>query len=132
MPSTTQRLTEEHPYVGAGVVLIILSLGLIAFGLGVLAQCGHGSGVCFDPATHATSDGALVGFFVLLIIGVAMVLYQEGSVTTTRTDSPPAPTPQVNVITPAAAPIAPAPTTFVVNSPAPSPPPSTVTISTPR
>ena len=132
MTTTTQRLTEEHPYWGAGVVLIVLSLGLVAFGLGVLARCGQGEGVCFDTATHGTSDAALVGFFLLFVIGIALVVFGEGTVTTTRSESPRAPPAQVNVITPVPAPVAPAPATFVINTAAPSPPPTTVTVTTPR
>jgi len=130
MATTTQRLSEEHPYWGVGVALIVISLAFIAFGLGVLARCGGGNGVCFDPSTHGTSDAALVGFFLMFVVGVGLTVYSEGTVTSTRTETPPAPPTQINV-TAAPAPAAPT-TTFVVAPQPASPPPTSVTVVTPR
>jgi hypothetical protein len=126
MTTITQRVNAEHPYQAVGIVLLILALILVAFDLGVLARCGQGEGLCFDTSTHGTSDAALVGFFVLLVIGVALIMYTEASssVSTTR-DSPP----NVTVVNPAPTPT---PTMVTVNTPPPSTPSTTVTVSPPR
>jgi hypothetical protein len=126
MRTTTQRLSVTHPYQGIGIALIVVSLILIGIGIGVFARCGNEEGVCFDVATHGTSDGALVGFFVLFVIGVALAMYSAGSVAVTRTESPPAAPPQVTVVS---APASPPATVVTVNPPAASPPPATVTVN---
>ena len=112
MSTTTQRVSAEHPYQTLGIILVILALILVAFDLGVLARCGGGSGVCFDTSSHGTSDAALVGFFLVFVIGLVMIMYTESSssVTSTR-DSP---------------------SNVTVVAPAPSPPSTTVTVSPPR
>ncbi|HEV2317464.1 MAG TPA: hypothetical protein VGV89_07820 [Thermoplasmata archaeon] len=102
--ATTTRLSVTHPYWGAGLIIVILAIILIGFDLGVLARCGGGEGVCFDPATHRTSDGALVAFFVLFVIGVVLIVYTGGESVTTQ--SPPN-NPPVTIVQPA--PIAAAP-----------------------
>ena len=95
-----------------GIILVILALILVAFDLGVLARCGGGTGVCFDTSSHGTSDAALVGFFLVFIIGLVMIMYTESSSSVTQTrDSPP----NVTVVSP----VAPAPvgTTVTVSPP---------------
>jgi hypothetical protein len=107
---------------------MIIALVMVAFDLGVLARCGGGSGVCFDTATHATTDAALIGFFVLFIIGLMLILYTEAGSSTTRTESAPRSAPQVTIVNPPAA--APA-TSISVNTPAPAAPPTRVTVNSP-
>ncbi|MHB8352340.1 MAG: hypothetical protein ACYDFT_06625, partial [Thermoplasmata archaeon] len=85
MKTTTNTDVElEHSYWGAGLVLILASLGVLAFSLGVLNRCGGGSGVCFSPATHASGDAGLILFVVLFIIGIALIATTSsaGAITT--------------------------------------------------
>ena len=120
MSTTTQRLTVTHPYWVAGLLLVILSVILIGFDLGVLARCGAGEGVCFDVATHRTSDGALVAFFVLFVIGVVLLLYTGGESVTTQTSPANPPVTIVQSAPMAAAPVASSPptqTNVTVNPP---------------
>jgi len=123
--TTNTRVDLDHPYWGAGLVMVLLSFGILAFSLGVLARCGHGTGLCFDTATHSSGDAGLVAFVVVLIIGVAlMVTSGTASVMTrTRTQEAPAVT---NVFTPAPAP---APTVTNVYPQAPAAPPATVVVT---
>jgi hypothetical protein len=126
---TSSEMRLEHPYLGAGIVVIVLSLALVALDLGVLARCGGGGkvGVCFDPATHGLSDVALVAFFILFIIGLMMVMYTGASETVTsetqRTSPPPAPT----VVVASASP----PATTVNVTPAPAASAPTVNVNSP-
>jgi hypothetical protein len=131
MATTTQRTTVEHPYLAAGILLMLVALVLMAFDLGVLARCGGGEGICFDVASHGTSDAALVAFIVLFFVGILLVMFTESGSTVTRTESAPRAPPQVTVVTPAAAP---APANITINTPAPAPvaPPAMVTVNTPR
>ena len=114
--TTSGRVSVEHPFTVPGVLLVLVALVLIAFDLGVLARCGQGEGLCFDVATHGTSDAALVGFFVLFIIGIVLVMYTEASASVTRSGPDPVAA-QVTVV-----------------SPAPTPPPAqtVVTVTPPR
>jgi hypothetical protein len=114
--TTNTRVDLDHPYWGAGLIMVLLSFGILAFSLGVLARCGHGTGLCFDTASHASGDAGLVAFIVVLIIGVALMVTSGTASVSTRTRTPEPPAPIVtNVITPAAAP-APAPATVVVTT----------------
>jgi hypothetical protein len=114
--ASRQTISVSHPYRGLGLALIIVSLVLIAFDIGVLARCGAGEGICFDIASHGTSVGALVAFFVLFVVGVMLLTY-AGTTTSTVVSPPPA---------------SPAPVTVVVPPPpAPSPPGTTVTVNPP-
>jgi hypothetical protein len=132
MSTTTQRTSVEHPYQIMGIIVMIAALVLVAFDLGVLAQCGAGHGVCFDTATHATSDAALVGFFVLFFVGLILVMYSESSSSVTRSESPPRAPAQVTVVTPAApAPVAPSVTVNTAPA-APLATPAIVTVNAPR
>jgi hypothetical protein len=127
--TTNTRVELDHPYWGAGLVAVLLSFGILAYSLGVLARCGHGTGLCFDTATHASGDAGIVAFVVVLIIGVAlMVTSGTASISTrSRTREPPAPV-VTNVITPAAAP---APAVTNVYPQAPSAPTAVVVTSQP-
>jgi hypothetical protein len=119
---TTQEVQLEHPYKIPGALLVIVSLVFIAFDIGYLETCGNGTGVCLDWTSHKVGTAALVGFFVLFVIGVVLILYTGASstMTTQTTRVPPA--------TPAA------PAAVTVVTPAAPPPPSgtTVTVTPPR
>ncbi|HEV8049367.1 MAG TPA: hypothetical protein VGP88_02110 [Thermoplasmata archaeon] len=119
---TTQEVQLEHPYKVPGALLVIVSLVFIAFDIGYLETCGNGTGVCLDWTSHKVGTAALVGFFVLFVIGVVLILYTGASstMTTQTTRVPPA--------TPAA------PAAVTVVTPAAPPPPSgtTVTVTPPR
>jgi hypothetical protein len=123
--TTNTRVDLDHPYWGAGVVAVLLSFGILAFSIGVLARCGGGSGLCFDTASHASGDAGLVAFVVVFIIGIAlMVTTGTASVMTrTRTAEPPAPS-VTNVYTPA-----PAPAVTNVYPQAPAAAPATVVVT---
>jgi hypothetical protein len=130
MTTTTTHLKVEHPYRGLGLFLVIVSLILVAFDVGVLARCGGGEGVCFDDTTHATSDAALVAFFVLFVLGLMLVVYSAGEVVSTmRTNpTPPPATPPVAVVTVPQSP--PPATTNVTVNPAPvTPTPSQTNVN---
>lgn len=120
----------DHPYRAAGAVLIVLGVILIAFDLGVLARCGNGEGLCFDVASHGTSDAGLVLFFVLFMVGVALLVYGRGTSSTyTRTD-PPAAAPAVSPVT--VVNTQPVQREVYVASPAPQAPTTVVTVTPPR
>jgi hypothetical protein len=124
--TATQEVNLEHPYKGAGIVVMIASLILIAFDLGALETCGNGRGICVNWATHRAGTAALIAFFILFIIGVVMIIYTGASTTVTSVTTkvppahPPSPPPApVTVVTPAAsaAPPPSTPTTVNVNPP---------------
>jgi hypothetical protein len=116
--TTNTRVDLDHPYWGAGIVAVVLSFGILAYALGVLARCGHGTGLCFDTATHASGDAGIVAFVVVLIIGVALMVTTGSATVMTRTKTPEPPAPTVtNVYTPAPAP-APAVTNVYPQAPA--------------
>jgi hypothetical protein len=124
--TTNTRVELDHPYWGAGLVVVLLSFGILAYSLGVLARCGHGTGLCFDTATHSSGDAGLIAFVVVLIIGVALMVTTGSAAIQTRTRTQ-EPAPSVtNVITPAAAP---APAVTNVYPSAPAAPPATVVVS---
>ena len=127
MATTTQRTTVTHPYSTLGVIVMIAALVLVAFDLGILARCGAGEGLCFDAATHGTSDGALVAFFILFFVGLTLVLYTDTGTSVTRSESPRPSAPQVLVVNPAA----PASVTVNANPPAPVSSPTVVTVRSP-
>jgi hypothetical protein len=127
--TTDTRVDLDHPYWGAGLVMVLISFGILAFSLGVLARCGHGTGLCFDTATHASGDAGIFAFVVVFIIGVALIATSgTASITTqTKTQEPPAPA-VTNIITPPAAP-QPAVTNVYAQAPAE---PATTVVVTPR
>jgi hypothetical protein len=90
--TTTTNVNLEHPYRAGGVVAVLLSFGILAYSLGVLARCGMGRGLCFDPASHAAGDAGLVAFVVTFIIGVALIVY-TGSTASFQTRARPPATP---------------------------------------
>jgi hypothetical protein len=127
--STTSntRVDLDHPYWGAGVVAVLLSFGILAYSLGVLARCGHGTGLCFDTATHGAGDAGLVAFVVVLIIGVALMVTSGTASIQTRTNTPAPPAPSMTIVntpTPAPAPVV----SYVVPQ-APVAPPTTVVVT---
>jgi hypothetical protein len=125
--TTNTRVELDHPYWGAGVIAVLVSFGILAFSLGVLNRCGHGSGVCFDTATHASGDAGIVAFVVVLIIGVALMVTSGTASISTRSRTRDPPTPIVNVVSPAASP---APSVTNVYSQPPATP-STVVVTQP-
>jgi hypothetical protein len=117
---TTTNVNLEHPYRTGGILAVLLSFGVLAFSLGVLNRCGGGHGVCFDTATHASGDAGLVVFILVLIIGVAMIVYTGDTASfQTRPKAPEAPkaAPAVTNVFPAAAAPAPAPAPTVIVNP---------------
>jgi hypothetical protein len=131
---TTTNVDLEHPYRGAGIVAVVLSIGVLAFSLGFLARCGGGKGLCFDFATHASGDLGLIAFLLLFIIGVALIVYTGSTAsfaTRTKTPAPPAPPVQstTNVFPQAAAP---QPTVTNVYPQAPANPSTTVVVNPPN
>ena len=126
---TNTRVDLDHPYWGVGLFLTLVSFGILAFSLGVLARCGHGSGLCFDTATHSAGDAGLIAFVVVLIAGVALMATNGSATVMTRTKTRDPPTPVVtNVITPASAP-QPAVTNVYPSAPAA---PATTVVVTPH
>jgi hypothetical protein len=97
--TTRQQVSLEHPYQALGIVTVIGSLILIAFDLGVLESCGDGHGICLDWASHRVGDAALVGFFILFLMGVVLIIYTGASttVTTQTTRIPPEPRPVIAI-----------------------------------
>jgi hypothetical protein len=73
--------------------VVTVSLLLIAFDLGYLESCGNGSGVCVDFSSHRVGTTALIGFFILFVIGIVMIIYTGASstLTTQTTATPPPP-----------------------------------------
>jgi hypothetical protein len=127
--TTNTRVELDHPYWGAGLVAVLVSFGILAYSLGVLARCGHGTGLCFDTATHSAGDAGLVAFIVVFIIGVALMVTTGSAAIQTRTRTEETPKPSVtNVITPAPAP---APAVTNVYPSAPAAPPTTVVVARP-
>src|SRR4029077_14311572 len=124
--TVTQEVVLEHPYKTPGALMVLASLVLIAFDLGVLESCGNGTGICVDWASPRVATAALVLFFILFMVGVVMIIYTGASSTmsstTTRVAPPPPPPtpaaapPAVTVVTPSSA-TPPAPTTINVNPP---------------
>jgi hypothetical protein len=130
---TRTRVELEHPYQTAGIIVVILSLVVFAFSLGVLNRCGNGTGVCFDVSGHAAGDAGLVLFIVLLIIGVALIAYTgSAQAFTTRTQSrPPTPAPAAPAVTnvfPQAAPAVQPTVTNVYPQAAPRPQPTVTNV----
>lgn len=118
--TTTGQVQLEHPYKVPGALLVIASLILIAFDIGYLETCGNGHGICVDFTSHRVGTAALIGFFIVFVLGVVLLLYTGASSTTTTqtaTTPPAAPPPQSPVT--------------VVNPPAQSAP-STVNVTPPR
>jgi hypothetical protein len=118
--TTTTNVNLEHPYRTGGIVAVLLSVGILAYSLGVLARCGMGHGVCFDTATHAAGDAGLVAFFVTFIIGVALIVSTGDTAsfqTKPRAPEAPkaAPAPVTNVF-PQAPAAAAQPSSVIVNS----------------
>jgi len=119
--TTTQQVSLEHPYKVPGILLMVVSVIVIAFDLGALETCGHGTGICVDWATHRAATAALIVFFILFMVGIVLIVYTGASTTirsvTTRvpSESPPAP-PPVTVVAPSSAPPS-SPTTVNVNPP---------------
>ncbi|MFZ0891874.1 MAG: hypothetical protein WB778_10205 [Thermoplasmata archaeon] len=137
--TTENRVELEQPYRAVGIFMAVVSFIILGFTLGVLARCGGGSGVCFDPSTHAAGAAGLVLFVIFLIIGVALIAY-TGSATTfsTRTSIPEVPTPPASttVVLPQAAVMAqPAVTNVYPQAPvapeAPIAPTTTVVVAPP-
>lgn len=124
--TSTQRVSLEHPYKDAGIVVMVLSLILIAFDIGFFELCGGGTGVCVDFGTHRAGTTALLVFFITFVLGIVMIVYTGASTSvtsaTTRVAAPPtvvaAAPPQVTVVAPAA--------------PSPPPPATTVYVGPPR
>jgi hypothetical protein len=126
---TSTRVGMIHPYRVAGIIMVVLSFGVLAFSLGVLNRCGGGSGVCFDLSSHASGDAGLILFVLLLIIGVALIAYTgSADVVTTRTATPTPPTPSVTVVNPPVA-AAPQPTVTNVYPTTPAKPETTVVVN---
>jgi hypothetical protein len=121
--TTTQAVSLEHPYKIPGAIVVVLSLVLIAFDLGVLESCGRGTGICVDWGTHRVGTAALIVFFVLFVVGVVMILYTGASTTlssvTTRVApaTPPTPPPTAVTVVAPSPPVSSTPTTVNVNPP---------------
>jgi hypothetical protein len=128
--TTSTQVDLDHPYQAAGIVAILLSFVTLAFTLGVLSRCGHGSGICLTGTSHVAGDVGLAVFVLLFIIGVALLVYTGSGTVQTRTRAPTPPPAVTNVIVPSAAPAAPAPVTNVYST-TPATPPTTVVV-TPR
>jgi hypothetical protein len=129
MTTTTSTQVElEHPYQAAGIVAILLSFVTLAFTLGVLARCGHGSGICLTGTSHVAGDVGLAVFVLLFIVGVALLVYTGSGTVLTRTRTPTAPPVVTNVVVPSTAPAAPTPVTNVY-PPAAAAAPATVVVS---
>jgi hypothetical protein len=132
---TKTQVDLEHPYRAAGVIMVLLSLVVLAFSLGVLARCGGGEGVCFDTATHASGDAGLVIFVLTFIIGVALIAYTGSTAsfqTRSRTPTAPAPAaPAVTNVFPQSAPAA-QPAVTNVYPQTPTPAPATTVVVAPR
>jgi hypothetical protein len=92
--TTTTNVTLEHPYRIGGIVAVLLSFGVLAYSLGVLARCGMGRGLCFDTTSHAAGDAGLVVFVVTFIVGVALYIY-TGETASFQTRARPPETPKV-------------------------------------
>jgi hypothetical protein len=133
MTTTTNTSVDlEHPYWGVGLVLVLISAGILAFSLGVLARCGGGNGICLSPSTHASGDAGLVAFVVLFIIGIALIATTGlARPVTTQTTTRAPPSPSVTNVFPAAAPAAPQPAVTNVYSAPPAQPTTTKVIVTP-
>lgn len=108
--------------------MVLLSFGILAYSLGVLARCGHGTGLCFDTATHASGDAGLVAFVVVLIIGVALMVTTGSASVMTRSKTSEPSAPAVTNVFPAAAPAQP----VVANVYPAAPPATTVVVSPPN
>jgi hypothetical protein len=113
--TTTTNVNLEHPYRTGGIIAVLLSFGILAYSLGVLARCGMGHGLCFDTTSHAAGDAGLVAFIVTFIIGVALIV-STGDTASFRTpvkapEAPKAAPSTVNNVFPQQAAAAPAPTT---------------------
>jgi hypothetical protein len=122
---TTEQVQLEHPYKVPGALLVIVSLVLIAFDLGFLESCGNGSGVCVDFTSHRVGTAALIGFFILFVIGVVLIIYTGASSTlTTQTTSTPPPSPLPQPAQSAG--------TVVTSSGPPAGPSTTVNVTPPR
>jgi hypothetical protein len=120
---TTQEVSLEHPYKAPGAFLVVASMILIAIDLGYFETCGNGTGICLDWATHRLGVSALVGFFLVFMIGVVLIVYTGASSTVST---------QTTRVPPVNSPAAPA-TVTVVTAPAPPPPAgTTVTVTPPR
>jgi hypothetical protein len=115
---TTQEVQLEHPYWGAGVALVVISIILLAFDFGYLISCGNAHGICVDWGRHRVGTAALIAFFLVFIIGVVLIIYTGASstVTTQTTPVPAAPAAPVTVVTPSSSP-PPAGTSVNVNPP---------------
>jgi hypothetical protein len=93
-----------HPYRAAGVVLVIIGILFIAYDLLVYARCSVGRGVCFDLHTHMANDIALLLFFIVFLIGLALLAYTAPSMVVSRqtVSAPVAPAPVAPATAPAA------------------------------
>jgi hypothetical protein len=132
---TSSRVDLEHPYRVGGIIMVLLSFGVLAFSLGVLARCGGGSGICLDYASHSAGDFGLIAFIGLLIIGVALIAYSgTANIVTTQTETVApvaAPEPSVTVVNPSVAAPQPAVTNVFPAAPASAETPSTTVRATP-
>jgi hypothetical protein len=134
MPTITRtNVNLEHPYRTIGIIVVLLSFGVLAFSLGVLARCGGGEGLCLDAPTHGAADAGLVTFVVTFVIGIALIAYTGATASfQTTTPTPKAATPTVTNVY--AQPATPRTTVMTVSSetPAPVAAPATTVVMTPQ
>ncbi len=88
---------EDRPFRGLGLGVVVAALVGLAFVLAFFVLCDSGRTVCFDTATHLSSDYAVLGFLLLFLVGIGLMTFpsEEPEETGSRGYAPrPPPPPQ--------------------------------------